>query len=201
MTLKVYGPLQSRTYRVLWMVTELGIPFEHIPTSIATDAKTDSYKKLNPNGRVPTIDDDGLVVWESMAINLYLAKKYGRDLAPQTVAEEAHATQWSFWVMTEVEKPLLQALFSTLGMLGMPKDPEKVRASYEELKPPFGVLNQHLAGSKFLIADRFTVADVNVAAVMSGVQAARLDLSPWPNIKRWLDGCLAREAASKARGK
>lgn len=195
MTLKIYGVPQNRTYRVLWMANELGIPFERIQPDIASD----TYKKINPNARMPAIDDDGLVMWESMAINLYLAKKYGKDIAAKTPAEEAHATQWSFWVMTEVEKSLLNALFATLGIGGMPKDPEKVKASYEELRKPFGVLNQHLEGRKFLIADRFTVADLNVASVLSWATIARLDLAPWPKMKQWLEGCLAREAATKAR--
>ena len=199
MTLKIYGLAQSRAARVLWMANELGIPHELVPTNMATDAKMPAYLKLNPNGRVPTIDDDGVILWESMAINLYLAKKYGKDLAPKTPVEEALALQWSFWVMTEVEKSLLTALFATHGIGGTPKDPEKVKASYEELRRPFGVLNQHLEGRKFLIADRFTVADLNVASVLQWVPMARLDLAPWPNLKKWLDGCLGREAATKAR--
>jgi glutathione S-transferase len=197
MALKIYGIPQNRTYRVLWMANELGIPFERIQPDVASDA----YKKVNPNRRMPAIDDDGLIVWESMAINLYLAKKYGKDkdLAPRTLVEEALATQWSFWVMTECERSLLDALFATLGFGGAPKDPEKVKANYELLKRPFAVLNEHLQGRKFLIADRFTVADLNVAAVLSWAMPSRLDLTPWPNMKSWLEGCLAREAAGKAR--
>src|SRR5262245_28325792 len=105
MALKIYGIPQNRTYRWLWMANQLGIPFERIQPDIASDA----YKKVNPNRRMPAIDDDGVIVWESMAINLYLAKKYGKDkdLATKTPVEEALATQWSFWVMTECERSLL----------------------------------------------------------------------------------------------
>src|SRR5262249_56668814 len=68
---------------------------------------------LNPNGHVPVIDDDGFILCESMAINLYLAKKYGAGgLYPSGLQDEARAWQWSFWGMTEVERPLLTALMN-----------------------------------------------------------------------------------------
>ena len=195
MALKIYGIPQNRTYRVLWMANELGIPFERIQPEHTGEA----YKKINPNAKMPAIDDDGVILWESMAINLYLAKKYGKDIAPKNAVEEALATQWSFWAMTEVEKSLLNALFATLGIGGQAKDPEKVKACYEELKKPFGVLNQHLEGKQYLVGNRFTVADLNVAAVLSWAQISRLDLAPFPNLKRWLEASLGREAAAKAR--
>jgi glutathione S-transferase len=62
---------------------------------------------VNPNGRIPAIDDNGFKLWESMAINLYLAKKHGCDLLPKTMVDESQAIQWSFWAMTELEKPAL----------------------------------------------------------------------------------------------
>ena len=102
--LKVYGVPQSRAARTLWMVEECGVPYELVSTGFAKEAKSDAYKAINPNARIPAIDDDGVILWESMAINLYLAKKYGKELAPKNATEEAHATQWSFWIMTEIEK-------------------------------------------------------------------------------------------------
>ena len=73
-------------------------------------AKTPGYLAVNPNGRIPAIDDNGFKLWESMAINLYLAKKHGSGLLPKTMEDEAQAIQWSFWAMTEVEKPALAVL-------------------------------------------------------------------------------------------
>src|ERR1051325_7182177 len=81
--LKIFGQARSRTFRVLWLCEESSIPYEHIPVSIKSDdaqCKEPWYLALNPNGRVPTIDDDGFVMWESWAINIYLAKKYGSPL-------------------------------------------------------------------------------------------------------------------------
>ncbi len=147
--MKVYGVPQSRAARTLWMVEECGVPYEHVATHFAKDTKSDAFKAINPNSRVPVIDDDGVIVWESMAINLYLAKKYGGDLAPKNPAEEAHATQWSFWVMTEIEKPLLNALFARTGMMGMTKDEAQAMKYFDEIRKPLDVLNGHLAKNPY----------------------------------------------------
>jgi glutathione S-transferase len=199
--LKIYGVPQSRAFRALWMAEECGVTYELVKTSFAEDSKKPEYLRINPNGRIPSIDDDGVVVWESMAINLYLAKKYGKSLAPKDLAEEAHATQWSFWVMTEVEKPLLNALFARTGMMGNKKDESEAARSFGELKRPLDVLNGHLQSRAYLLGDRFTVADVNVASVMSWAQAGRFDLAPWPKVADWLNRCTSRPAAAKARGR
>jgi glutathione S-transferase len=98
--LKIYGVPLSRAYRALWMANELGLDYENVPIHFADgSAKTPEYLAVNPNGRIPAIDDNGFKLWESMAINLYLAKKHGSGLLPKTMEDEAHAIQWSFWVM------------------------------------------------------------------------------------------------------
>jgi len=192
--LKVYGIPQSRAARVLWMVEECGVPYELVSTHYSKEAKTDAYRMLNPNGRVPTIDDGGVVVWESMAINLYLAKKYGGDLAPKNLAEEAHANQWSFWVMTEVEKAALGALMARAA-----KDDAQSAKALDDLRAPLGVLNGHLAKNEYVLGSRFTVADLNVASVLNWVTAARVNLGEWPKVEAWLAKCQGRPAAQKAR--
>jgi glutathione S-transferase len=194
--LKIYGVKQSRAARTLWMAEECGVPYE----LIAKDSKSDEFKALNPNARVPVIDDDGVLVWESMAINLYLAKKYGKDLAPKNAIEEAHAAQWSFWVMTETEKPLLNALFSKTGMFGMKKDEDQAKKYFEEVRRPLDVLNSHLAKHEYILGARFTVADLNVASVLNWARAGRFSLAEWPKVDAWLTRCADRPAAVKARG-
>ena len=78
MTLKIYGVARSRAFRTLWMAKELGLDYEHVKVDFATgETRTPAHLALNPNGQVPVIDDNGFVLWESMAINLNLAKKYG----------------------------------------------------------------------------------------------------------------------------
>lgn len=199
MGLTIYGQSGSRAIRALWMAEELGIDYQHVPTRFADESKAPEYLKINPNGRVPAIDDDGFVVWESMAVNLYLAKKYGKELAPKDLQEDARATQWSFWVMTEVEKTLLQALFHTLGLFGADKDPAKAAACIAELAPAFGVLNAELEGKQYLMGGRFTVADLNVASVLSFTRMVGENLSKWPALQAWFERCSGREAFARAR--
>src|SRR6516164_3105308 len=114
MALKIYGVARSRTFRTLWMAKELGLDYEHLKVDFATgETRAPAHLALNPNGHIPVIDDDGFVLWESMAINLYLAKKYSAArLYPTGLEHGAQAWQWSFWGMTEVERPLLAALLN-----------------------------------------------------------------------------------------
>jgi Glutathione S-transferase, N-terminal domain len=127
--LKVYGVAGSRAYRTLWMVNELGLEYEHIPIRFE-DASTQflDYLAVNPNGRIPAIDDDGFKLWESMAINLYLAKKHD-GLWPKTLEGEAQALQWSFWAMTEVERPALTVLVNRVFL------PEEKRGGEAASRP------------------------------------------------------------------
>lgn len=199
MGLTIYGVAQSRAIRVLWMAHELDIPFEHVQQSFAGE-KSAQFLAVNPNGRVPAIDDDGFKLFESLAINLYLAKKHDKGLAPKDLKEDALAMQWSLWVMTEVEKSLLNAMFFTRGIMGNPKDPDKAAAYVAELQKPLAVLDASLAGKQFLMGNRFTVADLNVAAVLSWAPGAKLDLSAFTNLSAWLTRCLSRPAMAKARG-
>ena len=199
MGLTVYGQSGSRAIRALWMAEELGVDFEHVPTKFADESKEPDFLKVNPNGRVPAIDDNGFIVWESMAVNLYLAKKYGGDLGPKDLQEDAAATQWSFWVMTEIEKPLLQALFHTLGLFDMEKDPEAAAACLAELDRPLAVLNAELATKDYLIGGRFMVADLNVSSVLTFASMVGEDLSKWPAVQAWFGRCTDREALARAR--
>jgi glutathione S-transferase len=90
MALKIYGIPRSRAFRTLWMAKELGLDYENIPIDTQGGSWAPDYLKINPNGHVPAIDDDGFVLWESMAINLYLAKKHARgSLYPIRFEDEA----------------------------------------------------------------------------------------------------------------
>ena len=137
MALKIYGVARSRAFRTLWMAKELGLDYEHIKVDFATgETRRPEHLALNPNGHVPVIDDDGFILWESMAINLYLAKKYGRDgLYPSRLEDEARAWQWSFWGMTEVERPVLTALFNRAILPEGERDPAAADDGREDTRP------------------------------------------------------------------
>jgi glutathione S-transferase len=204
--LKVYGTPMSRAARTLWMCRELALPFEHVPIHFADgSAKTPEYLALNPNGRIPTIQDGDFTLYESMAINLYLARKHPGPLTPATLEDEARAWQWSFWVMTEVEKPLLNVLLQRLELppdspearyfrQRVPKDAKKEQESLAELQKPLSVLEGELQKRRWLGGDRFTVTDLNVASVMAWTRMAAIDLSATPRVADWLGRCTSRPA-------
>ena len=204
--LKIYGIPGSRAIRTLWLCRELGVPFEQVAVNFADPAtKTPEFLAVNPSGKIPAIDDDGFALSESMAINFYLAKKHKSPMLPGDLQGEARVLQWSFWVMTEVEKPLLNVMLQRMKPPADPQaaqyfrernplNPELERTSLETLEKPLTYLNAHLQGRDYLLGNAFTLADLNVASVMLWAPRAKLDLSGKPNAKAWLDRCLARPA-------
>jgi glutathione S-transferase len=198
--IKFYGIRQSRAVRSLWALEELGVPYEHVPTNFATDAKTPEFKRINPNGRIPALVDGDVTLFESMAINLYLARKYDKNgLWPKSIADEGRAFQWSFWGMTETEGALLQALMHRLVLPPAQRDEKLAVEAEEKLARPLAVLDAALAGKSYLLGDAFTIADLNVASVLSWALVAKVDLSKTPNVARWLTACCARPAFVKAQ--
>jgi glutathione S-transferase len=189
--LKIYGATQSRAFRALWAAKELGIDYEHVK-----DISHPDFVKVNPNAKMPALSDGNTHIFESMAINLYLARKYDKGLWPKSVEDEGVTFQWSFWVMTEVEKPLLNVLMDVLGMKKDAKAADEGRAALEK---PFNILNMALAGKDYLLGNEFTIADLNVASVINWAKPAKIDLAQWPNLKAWLDRCTSRPAAIEAR--
>jgi glutathione S-transferase len=136
--IRLYGIRQSRAARSLWAIEELGIPYEHVATNFTTDAKKPEYLAINPNGRIPALVDGDVTLFESMAINLYLAKKYDtKGLYPKSAADEARAIQWSFWGMTETEQALLQMLMHRLFLPEPQRDESLAKAAECSARPSF----------------------------------------------------------------
>lgn len=198
MGLTIYGVPASRTFRVLWMAEELGIPYEH--ARIGTDGSgvgTPEYRRINPNARIPAIRDDDFTMWESLAINLYLAKRYDNGLEPRGLHEEARALQWSFWAATEIDQPIVDWARHTMMLPEAERNAVTAAKAIEQLQRPFAVLDAELNGKTFLLGQRFSVADLNVAATM--YRCLWMDLGARPNIVRWLKACYDRPGAKKAR--
>ena len=199
MTLKIYGPAASRAARALWIVHELDIPFEHVAMEMK-DLKNPDYLKINPNGKVPVLVDGEFKLFESMAINLYLAAKHSdKGLLPKSLEDQALCHQWSFWGMTEVEKPLLTVLIDMFMTAPDKRKPEAVAEAMKALPKPFGVLNAALQGRDYLLGSTFTVADLNLASILSWAKPIKFDFAPFPNVGAWLDRSLARPAYKAAR--
>ena len=194
--LKIYGVTRSRASRNVWLAEELGIPYEQVPViqryrlsdeaaadPAVTHTRSPAFLAVNPNGHVPSMDDDGLVLHESLAINLYLARKHGGPLAPRDVAEEGRMMAWSFWGVTEVESLALDILQN--------RDPARAEAA---LAKPFAVLDAALAETCFLVGGRFTVADLNLAEIVRYARSAEGLFAGAPRVGAWLAACQDRPA-------
>jgi glutathione S-transferase len=199
--LKIYGVARSRAFRILWMAKELRLDYEHVKVDFASgETREPGFLALNPNGHVPVIDDAGFILWESMAINLYLAKKYGAGgLYPTRLEDEARAWQWSVWGMTEVERPVLTAMMNRAVYPEEKRDKAAADAAEQALARPLKVLDGALGRSPNLLGDSFTVADLNVAGVLAWARPAQIDMSAFPNVAEWLKNCAERPAARAAR--
>ena len=187
--IKLYGIPRSRTARVLWMLEELQVPYENVPVSFIGDARKPEYLKINPNGHIPALQDGDLTLFESLAINLYLARKYDKGLWPKTVEGEAKAYQWSIWAMTELEEPLLTVLMNRAFLPEAQRDAKKAADGAERFKTPLNVLEGQLT-SDWLAGKEFSVADLNVASVLGWANLGGLELTP--KAQAWLGRCTAR---------
>jgi glutathione S-transferase len=197
--IKLYGTSKSRSARALWVLEELGLKYEHVPVE-TTKAKSPEILKLNPNGHVPVLEDNGQIFWESMAIDLYLAAKYGKaPLWPESHEDRGHAVQWSFWGMTEAEPHLITILRNRMLLPPEQRDEKAAVAAVAAMQGPLKVLDGALQGREYLLGKDFTIADLNLAAIMSFALFVKLDMSATPAVQAWLGKCLGREAFKKAR--
>ncbi len=206
MTITLYGVTRSRASRNVWLCLEAGLPFEQVPviqarrladplaTGAPLNTRSPSFLAINPHGLVPAIEDGDLVLTESLAINLYLAKKAGPPIGPKDLAEDGQMMMWGFWAATEAEPHSLAIQMNRAMLPEAERDPAKAEAAAMALAPKFAVLDAHLAGRDWLVGDRFTVADLNTAEVLRYASLAPDLFTGAPKVKQWYDACQARPA-------
>ena len=218
MSLTIYGIPASRAVRPLWAATELGLKFQHVNLPYQGGAtRTPEFLALNPNGHIPVVVDQRpaeqggeVVVWESIACALYIARHHGQpdgvSITPANPREDAEALRWSFWVVNEAEADALTVLMHRMVMPAERRKPELAEAAERRLTVPFRVMEQHLErqqakGAAYLAAERFTVADLCVASVLNWARAADHVLTSYPLTHAWLHACVSRPALAQLRAK
>lgn len=200
--LKVYGQYRSRAFRVIWLCKESRIPYEHVNVTVNVEAaqcKEAWYTALNPNARVPTIDDDGFVMWESGAINLYLAEKYRSPLWPADVAGRGRMLQWAFFVANDVEPHMIAVMQNRLLFPPEKRNPALADEADAKLQPRLSVLDSHLEKNDFFGTGRWDMADFMVASVCYSFTVMKYDLSKFPHFLKWLMASIERPKAKEAR--
>jgi glutathione S-transferase len=183
----------TRDLRVLWALEEMGLAYEIVGIDHPNkELDTASYRALNPFGQIPVIDDDGVVVTESGAILLYLARKSGK-LMPQDLAGEAQVLRWTIAALNTIEVPVLTLWFVNLCG-GKGSKPSEALHGWAEMR--LKQLDGWLAERQFIATDEFTVADILMTHVLGGGTDPEL-LKPHANILAYRARCTERPAWKK----
>ncbi|MDO8409566.1 MAG: glutathione S-transferase family protein [Phenylobacterium sp.] len=198
MALQIIGSPRSRTMRTLWAAAELQLEYEHLPWSWDDPRLKDpEFLDMNPAGAIPTIIDDGFALSESLSINLYLAKKYGHGdplrLYPTSLEGEARVWRWSLWAQSHLE-PWVQRDADLLLIREAAAE-----SSFNVLQKSLRILDMAISKSGWLVNGSFTIADLNVAGVLSPSRAATAGVHDHRHVSDWLDRCYQRPAALAVR--
>ncbi|MFN4155373.1 MAG: glutathione S-transferase family protein [Paracoccaceae bacterium] len=204
--LTIYGVYRSRAIRPLWVLEECNTPFTHIPviqayrltdttsTSAALNTAMPDYLAINPLGQVPAMRDGALLLTESLAICLHIARKYGGAIGPASDDEASVMEQWALFAATAIEPAAIEILYTTRdGQSATPTGEGIIRLAAEKLKRPLARLEAHLATQDWLM-NRFTVADIMVAECLRYAQSHTPLLAASPHTARWLTAAQARPA-------
>ena len=183
----------TRDLRVLWTLEEIGLPYEIVGMDHPNhDLDAPSYRALNPFGQIPVIDDDGVVVTESGAILLYLARKSGK-LMPRDLAGEAQVRRWSIAALNTVELPLLSMWFVNMSG-GKDTKPSQALHGWSDMR--LRQLDGWLADRSYVATDDFTVADILMTHVLDAGTPNEM-LQPYANLLAYRARCTGRPAWKK----
>jgi len=185
--------------KALWCCEEMGVPYKRIDAGGAFGVvNTAEYRRLNPNGLVPTIDDDGFVLWESNAIVRYLAAKHGHDgLSPSDPHRRALADQWMDWQVS-LFWPTIRTLF--MGLVRTPeaeRDHKAIENSRVKTAEVLGSLESHLASRAFVAGDTLTIGDIPMGCSIWRWMALPIERPRLPNVERWFGALTHRPAYKK----
>jgi glutathione S-transferase len=185
--IKIYGSKLGSAFRCHVLMLEMGIKYEEVKVDFEKgDQFKPEYLKLNPNGKIPCIVDGDFVLWESMAINKYVATKYNSDLLGKTPEENALIDQWSYWSILEVQANLYTIAFQNFWVAEADRDEKVIKKATDEASKVLKILDNQLEGKEYILGNRFTLADINVASCVLVADFAKYDYSAYKNVSRWI---------------
>lgn len=199
-SIRLFGINRSRAGRTIWALEEIGLVYEQIPIDYRSDGtRTQEYLAVNPNGRIPTLIDGDLVLYESMAINHYLAERYDGGLRPVGRKANACALMWSFWGSNEIENLLRPLLRNRLFLPEPDRDGAQGDLAASQLEKPLRILDDALAGRDYLLGP-LSIADLNLSHGMFWLPLAGVELAAFPRVAAWLARLAQRPALQKTWG-
>jgi glutathione S-transferase len=187
--LKIWGRRNSiNVQKAMWAVGELSLAHQHIDAGGPFGGlNTPEFRAMNPNTRVPVIDDDGTVVWESHAIVRYLAAKYGEDsLWPTDAAERSLSDRWMDWTLADLQPALIGGVF--WGFFRTPENRRNwpaIRQAVARCATLLQLVDRHLAGRSFLAGDSLTIGDITTGAQLYRYFEMEIDRPALPNVEAW----------------
>jgi glutathione S-transferase len=199
MGLRIWGRLSSiNVQKVVWTARELELPFERIDAGGAFGLnRTPEYLRMNPNGKIPVIDDDGFVLWESNAIVRYLAAKHGAGtLWPDDLRKRADADRWMDWQATELTPAMRDAFMQLIRTAADKRSPALVDASNAATETTMAILDAHLAGREYLCGERFTAGDIAVGTAVHRWFGLPQPNLPRPHVEQWYRRLMLRPAVA-----
>ena len=196
--LRIHGIARSRAFRCIWAAEEAGLPYQVVPLGFAPGMKLERALAINPNNKIPALEDGDLVLFESLAINLHIARKAGPPLMPAG-DDGSRALQWTLWAATEAEPHVMRWSYNSYIKPEAERDAAEAKAGAEALTQRLAVLEGELQQRPHLVGANFTIADLNLASVLYGTWLNRFDFASFPKVKAWLDSCFNRPGAKRAR--
>ncbi len=197
--IEIYGSPRTSSGRCYLMLEEVGAPYKAMPLDMMEkrEHKSEGYLKLNPNGKVPVLKDGDFVIWESMAINHYLAEKYKPALLGKTVQEKGIIQQWSTWSLVELQPPLVDMIIQLMFTPEDKRDMNIVKKAQDKIPPMLKILDSYLANKSYIVGAEISVADFNVGSVVNICLGMKMDMAPYPNIQKWMGQLQARPSFKK----
>lgn len=195
--MKIWGRHTSiNVQKVLWTCAELGIAYERVDVGGAFGGlDSPGYRAMNPNGRIPVIDDDGFVLWESNTIVRYLcATRAAGTLCPDTPAGRAEAEKWMDWQLCHV-LPGMVTMF--VGLVRTPpaeRDTKAIEGARQRTEESWRLLDAHLAGRPYVGGDAFTMADIPLGAFAYRWLGLPIERPALPGLQAWHERLIARPA-------
>ena len=201
--IKVYGSVYSRACMVMCVLETLGLEYEIIPhLPKGTEIKEDAYLAMNPAGKVPTLVDGDLVLWETQAILFYLAEKYGQgELWGSTPEEVADIYRWSLFVSNQLELFSLDLFLQHKFVAEENRDAAIIARANNELDRFMPILESHLDGKEFVAGGKRTVADIHGATILSWAKLVGYNYKRFPNVDAWIKRQIKSEAQQKVNAK
>lgn len=188
--LQIWGRDTSiNVQKVLWTVRELNLEYKrHDVGGAFGGLDTEEYLAKNPNQRIPTIEDDGLVLYESNAIIRYLVGKYGSaDLWPPDIAARARLDQWMDWMQTTLYPEFISVFWALVRTPKAERDMAAVEAAVERLGKHYAILDAQLAKDGYVGGNRFTAGDIPLGAMCYRYYSIDIARPALPNVAAWYE--------------